>query len=161
MFHRSLTIPLWAVAFCAVALATPSVGMPPLTAMIAIVIIASMTMATARWGCVRQVLVDVRPMASGDGFQVPRGQVLLAGPIPGARETGMLTTFDISVVDVSRQDEASSMDAVTTAERQREGGGAPSQRRPSGGPWSARHELDRFVTAARALFVRRLRINHV
>jgi hypothetical protein len=47
--------------------------------------------------------------------------------IPGAREPGMLTTFSRPVV--SREDAPVTMDAATIAARQREGGGAPSERR--------------------------------
>lgn len=49
--------------------------------------------------------------------------------IPGAREPGMLTSFRSSGVDVLLPDGPSTMDAATIAERQREGGGAPNQRR--------------------------------
>ena len=48
--------------------------------------------------------------------------------IPGAREAGVLSTFGASA-DVSVSDWPDSMGAATTAERQREGGGAPNQRR--------------------------------
>lgn len=47
--------------------------------------------------------------------------------IPGAREPGMLTTFSWPVVN--RGDAPVTMDAATIAARQREGGGAPSERR--------------------------------
>jgi hypothetical protein len=47
--------------------------------------------------------------------------------IPGAREPGMLTTFGVPPLIFS--DAPIAMDAVTTAARQREGGGAPNQRR--------------------------------
>ena len=49
--------------------------------------------------------------------------------IPGAREPGMLTTFGVPAVVFSGA--AIGMDAATTAARQREGGGAPNQRRPA------------------------------
>jgi hypothetical protein len=49
--------------------------------------------------------------------------------IPGAREPGMLTTFGVPAVVSSGAPIA--MDAATTAARQREGGGAPNQRRPA------------------------------
>lgn len=56
----------------------------------------------------------------------------LRRPIPGEREPGLLTTFQ-PVVALARiiPDGPSTMDAVTIAEHQREGGGAPSQRRPA------------------------------
>jgi hypothetical protein len=49
--------------------------------------------------------------------------------IPGAREPGMLTSFRSPAADVPLRDGPSTMDAATIAERQREGGGVPSQRR--------------------------------
>jgi hypothetical protein len=47
--------------------------------------------------------------------------------IPGAREAGMLTVF--APPDAIVPDAPSTMDAATTAERRREGGGAPAARR--------------------------------
>jgi hypothetical protein len=79
----------------------------------------------------------------------------------------MLTTFGVpAAAGPSVPDGPSTMDAVTTAERQREGGGAPSQRRPlrtrvpspSTGAGSRLHEL---LLAIRMLFVPRVRTNHV
>ena len=52
----------------------------------------------------------------GHGFDTPM--------IPGAREPGKLTTF--GVVDAIIPDWPKTMDAATTASRQREGGGAPA-----------------------------------
>jgi hypothetical protein len=56
--------------------------------------------------------------------------------IPGAREPGMLTTFGVRARVTP--DSPSTMDAVTIAARQREGGGAPSERRPArdGSTWT-------------------------
>lgn len=62
--------------------------------------------------------------------------------IPGAREPGMLTTFDRPVV--IRDDSPVTMDAATIAARQREGGGAPNQRRPP-------HERSLWKRVKRAL----------
>jgi hypothetical protein len=59
------------------------------------------------------------PPVRGHGFDTPM--------IPGAREPGMLTTF--GVVAALIPDWPKTMDAATTAARQREGGGAPSERR--------------------------------
>jgi len=62
--------------------------------------------------------------------------------IPGAREPGMLTTFGRPVV--IREDSPVTMDAATIAARQREGGGAPSERRqPRNRSWwrSFKHAL--------------------
>ena len=56
----------------------------------------------------------------------------LIGPgllIPGTREPGMLTSFESAATDLQLVDGPSTMDAATIADRQREGGGAPSQRR--------------------------------
>ena len=44
----------------------------------------------------------------------------------------MLTPFKFSVLRVQIPDGPSTMDAATIAERQREGGGVPSQRRFAG-----------------------------
>ena len=59
------------------------------------------------------------PPVRGHGFDTPM--------IPGAREPGMLTTF--GVVAAIIPDWPKTMDAATIAARQREGGGAPSERR--------------------------------
>jgi hypothetical protein len=64
---------------------------------------------------------DLTQRAGAYGFRVPM--------IPGAREPGMLTTFGVHAVVFSGAGIA--MDAATTAARQREGGGAPNQRRPA------------------------------
>ena len=85
--------------------------------------------------------------------------------IPGARESGMLTTFGAPAAGGPLvPDGPSTMDAVTTAERQREGGGAPSQRRPrrTRVRWTgAGSRLHEFVSAMRLLFVGRVRTTHV
>jgi len=86
------------------------------------------------------------------------------GMIPGARETGMLTAFDVPATSVRIPEAPSTMDAATIAERQREGGGALSQRpRPrersrSKGPG---HRLHQFAMRTRALSAWRFRTNHV
>ena len=56
--------------------------------------------------------------------------------IPGAREPGMQTRFSRPVVFLG--DSPVTMDAATIAARQREGGGAPSERRPAreGSSWT-------------------------
>jgi len=64
---------------------------------------------------------DLTQRAGAYGFKTPM--------IPGAREPGMLTTFGVHAVVFSGSGIA--MDAATTAARQREGGGAPNQRRPA------------------------------
>ena len=67
------------------------------------------------------------PRLRDDRFRVPM--------IPGAREPGMLTTFGVHALVIP--DSPSTMDAATIAARQREGGGAPNQRRPvrEGSAW--------------------------
>jgi hypothetical protein len=53
-------------------------------------------------------------------------------PIPGGREAGMLTRFAAPAADIGAMPEGpSTMEASTTAERRREGGGAPRERRPA------------------------------
>jgi hypothetical protein len=68
------------------------------------------------------------PPVRGHGFDTPM--------IPGAREPGMLTTF--GVVAAIIPDWPKTMDAATIAARQREGGGAPSERRQprQGSTWT-------------------------
>lgn len=62
--------------------------------------------------------------------------------IPGERDRGALTQGSASAfggaADGARPlpEGASTMDAVTTAERQKEGGGASSQRRPARHAWT-------------------------
>lgn len=52
--------------------------------------------------------------------------------IPGEREPGMLTGFGGLAANLPGVPQGpGTMDAATIAERQREGGGAPSQRRPA------------------------------
>ena len=71
------------------------------------------------------------------------------GPIPGAREPGRLTRFGRPVNRISRiaSEQAIPMSAATIADRQLEGGGAVSQRRParersrSKGVWQKLHWL--------------------
>jgi len=51
-------------------------------------------------------------------------------PIPGEREPGMLSRFGRAAANSPSIPEGpGTMDAVTVAERQREGGGAPNERR--------------------------------
>ena len=68
--------------------------------------------------------------------------------IPGAREPGMLTRFGAPPVTV--YDSPCTMDAATIAARQREGGGAPNQRRPPHERLTWRrlaHRLRQFLSA--------------
>nr|AHZ45550.1 hypothetical protein [uncultured bacterium] len=88
-----------------------------------------------------------------------------AAIIPGAREPGMLTKSEaIATSTPAARDEPSTMDLVTIAERQREGGGAPSQRRAArvrSMPTGPGGTLHGWLVAARLLFVWRFRTNHV
>lgn len=72
-------------------------------------------------GTRRQLTVEGRPQVRDDRFTTPM--------IPGSREPGMLSTFGVPAVVIP--DSPSTMDAATIAARQREGGGAPNQRRPA------------------------------
>jgi hypothetical protein len=87
------------------------------------------------------------------------------GMVPGTREPGMLTTFGApSASTLTFPDGPSTMDAVTIAEHQREGGGAPSQRRPVRArvPWIGMDgRLHGFLVATRMLFAWRVRTNEV
>jgi hypothetical protein len=71
--------------------------------------------------------VGSAPRLRDDRFRVPM--------IPGVREPGMLMTFGVHALVIP--DSPSTMDAATIAARQREGGGAPNQRRPAreGSAW--------------------------
>ena len=70
-------------------------------------------------GARQQSSVDSRPRMRDERLKEPM--------IPGAREPGMLTTFARTVAVL--EDSLVTMDAATIAARQREGGGAPSERR--------------------------------
>jgi hypothetical protein len=92
-------------------------------------------------------MADLVRMDDDGGWQMDTtvGPGLWAGPqaeseapmssastiVPGAREPGMLTIFGAGAMSRTTIPHGpSTIDAVTIAERQREGGGAPSQRRP-------------------------------
>jgi hypothetical protein len=90
-------------------------------------------------GTRQQLKIADRPPVRDDRFKTPM--------IPGSREPGMLTTFGVPAV-VFIADSPSTMDAATIAARQREGGGAPNQRRPARvwSRWkSLKHALRLFV----------------
>lgn len=73
-----------------------------------------------------------------DGGLLPAAEAPMssaASIVPGTREPGMLITFGrVAATTATVADGPSTMDAVTIAEHQREGGGAPSQRRAVRGP---------------------------
>jgi hypothetical protein len=84
---------------------------------------------------VRDTLDGARPL-SDDRMTLPtqpdrtppmRDGRFKAPMIPGAREAGVLTTFGVPAVILPHS--PTTMDAATIAARQREGGGAPSERR--------------------------------
>jgi hypothetical protein len=85
-------------------------------------------------GARQQSSVVSRPRMRDDRFTVPM--------IPGAREPGMLSTFGVPAAIIP--DSTNTMNAATIAARQREGGGAPSERR---GP----HERSRWQNVTHAL----------
>jgi hypothetical protein len=85
--------------------------------------------------------VEPVPLAPADHFP-PR-------MIPGAREPGMQVRFG-APPPVTVYNSPRTMDAATIAARQREGGGAPNQRRPprERRTWkSLAHRLRQFLTA--------------
>ncbi len=66
--------------------------------------------------------------------------------VPGAREPGAQTHFARPVAGPALYvDSTSTMDAATIADRQREGGGGPSQRGRTGAPSLLKRLLKRFV----------------
>jgi hypothetical protein len=75
--------------------------------------------------------VERVPLAPADHFP--------SRMIPGGREPGMQVRFGAPPVTVYNS--PSTMDAVTIAARQREGGGAPNQRRPPRGRRPPRERL--------------------
>ena len=84
--------------------------------------------------------------------------------VPGTREAGLLTTFGTPISSPSVPDGPSTMDAVTIAEHQREGGGAPGQRlpvRPRAARTGEGSRTRELFFATRLLFVWRFRTNHV
>lgn len=143
IFHRGLAIPLWTIAFVAVALAAPPSPMPRFTVLFGIAVLASAMIATVQWRRTSMLMTSVL--------------------IPGAREPGMLTTFGTPASNAPIPDGPSTMAAATIAERQREGGGAPSQRRPARERPQGRlgRMLHQLLTTTRALFPWRFRTNDV
>lgn len=88
--------------------------------------------------------------ALADAIASGAGRDSLTAPmIPGTREPGVLTTF--GVPDVVIPGGPTTMDAATIAVHQKEGGGAPNQRRRARhSRWNARvQRLRRFATTSR------------
>ena len=84
--------------------------------------------------------------------------------IPGAREPGLRTTFEAPAPSMRMPAGSSTMDAATIAERQREGGGALSQRRPPRERWRWKglgRTLHQLLMTTRAVSGWRFRTNHV
>jgi hypothetical protein len=112
IFEGRLTLPLW-----------PSAAGKLVTAGIRTRTLDELIDAPAKVEAAADTL-DLIRMDDDGGWQMPS--------TPGEREPGALTRF--RVPDVNRPalpQRVSTVDAVTTAEHQREGGGAPNQRRPS------------------------------
>ena len=170
VLHRSLSIPLWAIAFITIALASPPRTIPPVTLLLGIAVLALTMTAMVQWRRAARLPVRVVPMTreaahagiimtavslrtsvqtaeaatsapvaddrlalvrmdDDGGWQVPREPALPIVIIPGAREPGMLTTFETSSPRAAIAGGPGAMAATTTAERQREGGGSPKYRR--------------------------------
>jgi hypothetical protein len=66
IFHRGLAIPLWAVAFGAIALSTPPPVMPSLTVLLGIAVIAVALPAIVRWRRASRPPVEVLPAVDQD-----------------------------------------------------------------------------------------------
>jgi hypothetical protein len=66
VFHRGVTIPVWAAAFCAVALSAPRRVMPSLMALAGISVIASVMPAIVRWVRPSRPRLDVLPAVDQD-----------------------------------------------------------------------------------------------
>ena len=62
-FHRGLAIPLWAIAFCAVALSSPSRLLPLVTALLGFALIAPMLMTMVRRLGILRPVMAAAPMA--------------------------------------------------------------------------------------------------
>jgi hypothetical protein len=88
-------------------------------------------------GARQQSTVHTRPPVRDARIRTPM--------IPGAREPGMLTTF--GVIPRFSTGALGPMDAATIAAHQREGGGAPSERRPAplGSGWQRLKQLVRVL----------------
>jgi hypothetical protein len=70
-------------------------------------------------------------MTAADEIVLRVHQASATDIVPGQREAGRLTRFDMPATSMRALPVGpSTMDAATIAERQREGGGAPSERRP-------------------------------
>jgi hypothetical protein len=77
VFRRSLALPLWAIAFGAVALSTLPGVMPPLMALLGIVAIASIMIAMVRWLRTSPPLVEVMSAVNVDTAHA--GIIMTAG----------------------------------------------------------------------------------
>ena len=61
VFDRSLVIPLWVLAFCAVVISAPMRLMPSLLMLVGIAIMASTMQAIVRWWRVSRSVVELLP----------------------------------------------------------------------------------------------------
>lgn len=80
-FHRGLAIPLWAIAFCAVALSSPSRLLPLVTALLGFALIAPMFMTMVRRLGILRPVMAVAPMTGRD----PGGAGLILNGGTGTR----------------------------------------------------------------------------
>jgi hypothetical protein len=106
VFHRGLTVPLWAVAVCAVALSAPALVMPPVVALLGIAVFASAMPAIARWLRPSHQVVDV--LQAADEHAAPRCELFMT---TGTRTrtceeaTDARTRAVADAVDLARMDD--------------------------------------------------------
>lgn len=66
VFRRELTIPPWAIAFVALALAAPTHPMPPVTILLGIAVLVLTTTAMVRWRRASRPPIEVLPAMGPD-----------------------------------------------------------------------------------------------
>lgn len=104
VFHRGVAIPLWAIAFFAVALAAPPRPMPPVTVLLGIAVIALTMMAMAQWRRTSRVPVEVRPLRRSDRAQAG----IIVTTISARRRVGAVdraTSAPDDALDLVRMDD--------------------------------------------------------
>jgi hypothetical protein len=120
IFHRGVAIPLWAVAFVAVALSAPPRMMPSLIALLGIVVIGSTMPAIVQRLRTSRPWVDVLPAVVHDP---PPARIMMTA--------GTLTRTLDEVIDASTPDTDDTADLV----RMDDDGGR--QMTPAGAPMTA------------------------